>query len=252
MKKLFIAALLFVGIVSFAQDINQKSGRDQREKLTPEQRNEKQLQKLTSELSLDKKQQDQVKSLLAERSAKAEKFRAERKDNTAKPTAEHRESFKKQMETEKAANDAKMKAILNADQYTKWSALKKEHKARGDKGDHKKGDRKDDFKTPQERDQAHLQKLTTELSLNIDQQKQVSELLSDRSTKMAMLKKSRAEKGTEPTAAEKEAMRKQMKEDHKANDAKMKSILNADQYKKWTALQKEHKDKMKGHKKDKK
>ena len=86
MKKLFIAALLFVGMISFAQDINQKSTRDQRENLTPEQRNEKHLQKLTSELSLDKKQQDQVKQLLAERSAKAEKFKASRKDSKTKPT----------------------------------------------------------------------------------------------------------------------------------------------------------------------
>lgn len=243
MKKLFIAALLFVGIVSFAQDINQKPARDQKEKLTPEQRNEKHLQKLTAELNLDKKQQDQVKQLLAERSAKAEKFRDAKKDSKVKPTAEEREAFKKQMETEKAANDAKMKAILNTDQYTKWTALKKEHK-----GDHKG---KRDMKSPQERDQAHLQKLTTELNLNADQQKQVSELLSDRSTKMAMLKKSRKDAGAEPTAAEKEAMKKQMKEDRKATDVKMKAILNAEQYKEWAVIQKSHQDKMKDHRKDK-
>ena len=100
MKKLFIAALLFVGIVSFAQDINQKPQRDQREKLTPEQRNEKHLQKLTSDLNLDAKQQEQVKQLLAERSAKAEKFRDARKDNKTKPTAEEKEAFKKQMTAE--------------------------------------------------------------------------------------------------------------------------------------------------------
>ena len=245
MKKLFIAALLFVGVVSFAQDINQKSTRDQRENLTPEQRNEKHLQKLTSELSLDKKQQDQVKQLLAERSTKAEKFKASRKDSKTKPTDAEREAFKKQMETEKAANDAKMKSILNADQYTKWTALKKDHK---EKRDHK-GHR--DMKSPQERDAAHLQKLTTDLNLNADQQKKVSELLSDRSTKMAMLKKSRKDPGVAPTDAEKTAMKKQMKEDHKAYDAKMKSILTADQYKKWEAIQKEHKDKMKDHRKDK-
>ncbi|WP_337968826.1 hypothetical protein [uncultured Flavobacterium sp.] len=245
MKKLFIAALLFVGVVSFAQDINQKATRDQREKLTPEQRNEKHLQKLTSELNLDKKQQEQVKQLLAERSAKTEKFRAAKKDSKTKPTDAEREAFKKQMDTEKAANDAKMKSILNADQYTKWTALKKEHEG---KGDHK-GRR--DMKSPQERDQAHLQKLTTDLNLNTDQQKQVSELLSDRSTKMAMLKKSRRDNPTPPTDAEKKAIKKQMEEDHKATDAKMKSILNADQYKKWTAIQKEHKDKMKEHRKDK-
>jgi len=245
MKKLFIAALLFVGVVSFAQDINQKSTRDQRENLTPEQRNEKHLQKLTSELSLDKKQQDQVKQLLAERSAKAEKFKAARKDSKTKPTDAERETFKKQMETEKAANDAKMKSILNADQYTKWTALKKDHKGRGDHKGHR------DMKSPQERDQAHLQKLTTDLNLNADQQKQVGELLSDRSTKMAMLKKSRKDSGVAPTDAEKTAMKKQMKEDHKVYDAKMKSILTADQYKKWEAIQKEHKDKMKDHRKDK-
>lgn len=243
MKKLFIAALLFVGIASFAQDINQKSTRDQKENLTPEQRNEKHLQKLTSELSLDKKQQDQVKQLLTERSAKAEKFKADRKDSKTKPTDAEREAFKKQMETEKAANDAKMKSILNADQYTKWTALKKDH--RGDHKNHR------DMKSPQERDAAHLQKLTTDLNLNADQQKKVSELLSDRSTKVAMLKKSRKDADTKPTDAEKAAMKKQMQEDRKATDAKMKSILTADQYKKWTAIQKEHKDKMKDHRKDK-
>ncbi|WP_242607173.1 hypothetical protein [Flavobacterium sp. MEB061] len=248
MKKLFIAALLFVGVVSFAQDINQKSTRDQRENLTPEQRNEKHLQKLTSELSLDKKQQDQVKQLLAERSAKAEKFKAARKDSKTKPTDAEREAFKKQMETEKAANDAKMKSILNADQYTKWTALKKEHKDHKGKGDHK-GHR--DMKSPQERDQAHLQKLTTDLNLNADQQKQVGQLLSERSTKMEMLKKSRKDSDAKPTDAERKAMKKQMEEDHKATDAKMKSILTADQYKKWEAIQKEHKDKMKDHRKDK-
>lgn len=245
MKKIFIAALLFVGIVSFAQDVNQKPERDQKEKLTPEQRNEKHLKKLTSELNLDKKQQEEFKVLLTEKSAKAEKFREARKDSKTKPTAEEREAFKKQMIAEKEATDTKVKAILNADQYAKWTALKKEHKDHNGRGDHHRGD----SKTPQERDAAHLQKLTTELNLNADQQKQVSELLSDRSTKMAMLKKSRGDK--KPTDAEREVMKKQMKEDHKANDAKMKSILNADQYKKWTAIQKEHKDKMKDHRKDK-
>lgn len=246
MKKLFIAALLFVGIVSFAQDINQKSTADQKEKLTPEQRNEKNLQKLTSELSLNKKQQDQVKQLLAERSTKAEKFKDANKDRKTKPTDAEKEAFKKQIETERAANDAKMKTILNADQYTKWTALKKEHEG---KGDHRG---KRDMKSPQERDQAHLQKLTTDLNLNADQQKQVGALLSDRSTKMAMLEKSRKDSGVKPTAADRDAMKKQMEEDHKATDAKMKSILNADQYTKWTAIQKEHQDKMKDHKKDKK
>ncbi|MEO8253973.1 MAG: hypothetical protein ABI554_06245 [Flavobacterium sp.] len=131
MKKLFIAALLFVGVASFAQDADQKPAREPREKLTPEQRNEKHLQKLTTDLNLDANQQVQVKQLLAEKSAKAEKFKAERKDrkdSNVKPTAAEREAFKNQMIAEKEANDTKMKGILNADQYKKWTTIQEENK----------------------------------------------------------------------------------------------------------------------------
>ncbi|SHH79995.1 hypothetical protein [Flavobacterium defluvii] len=131
MKKLLIAAMLFVGIASFAQDADQKTAREPREKLTPEQRNEKQLQKLTTELSLDANQQAQVKQLLAERSAKAEKFREAReakKESDTKPTAAERETFKNELKAEKEANDAKMKAILNADQYAKWHSIQEKNR----------------------------------------------------------------------------------------------------------------------------
>lgn len=131
MKKLFIAALLFVGVASFAQEADQKPSREPRERLTPEQRNDKQLKKLTSDLNLDANQQTQVKQLLADRSAKAEQFREARqakKDGNVKPTAEEREAFKKQMTDEKNVNEAKMKAILNADQYKKWTSIQEENK----------------------------------------------------------------------------------------------------------------------------
>jgi protein CpxP len=131
MKKLIIAAMLFVGIASFAQDATGSDAKPQREKMTPEQRNDKQLKKLTSELNLDANQQTQVKQLLADRSAKAEQFKEARmakKDSNTKPTAEEKAAFKKQMTDEVAANDAKMKSILNADQYTKWKAIQEENK----------------------------------------------------------------------------------------------------------------------------
>ena len=127
MKKLFIAALLFVGIASFAQDddMDQKPVREQRERLTPEQRNDRQLKKITTELNLNSAQQEQVKLFIAEKSAKAQKLREARnqqKDNSNKLTADQREAFKKEMIAEKDASDAKMKSILTADQYTKWKA----------------------------------------------------------------------------------------------------------------------------------
>ncbi|WP_163410661.1 hypothetical protein [Flavobacterium ajazii] len=135
MKKLFIAALLFVGITSFAQDgemdTDQRPPREKRERLTPEERNEKQLKKLTADLTLNAKQQDQVKQLIAERSAKAEKLREARKEQRekgSKLTAEQREAFKKEMTAEADANDAKMKGILTTDQYTKWKKIQEENK----------------------------------------------------------------------------------------------------------------------------
>ena len=130
MKKLFIALMLFAGIASFAQEAAPKPTSQHKEKLTPEQRSEKQLKKLTSELNLDANQQTKVKQLLADRNAKAEKFKEERKARKAsnvKPTAAEKEAFKKQMIAERDENDAKMKAILNADQYNKWKTIQKEN-----------------------------------------------------------------------------------------------------------------------------
>jgi hypothetical protein len=136
MKKLFIATLLFIGIVSFAQDINQKPARDQKEKLTPEQRNEKHLKKLTTELSLNADQQKKVSELLSDRSTKMEMLKKSRKDTGVPPTDAEKKAMKKQMEEDHKATDVKMKAILNADQYTKWTAIQKEHKDK--MKDHKK------------------------------------------------------------------------------------------------------------------
>ncbi|MEA9411632.1 hypothetical protein [Flavobacterium sp. PL02] len=130
MKKLFIAALLFVGMVSFAQDATTTS-KPQKERLTPEQRNEKHLKKLTTELNLDANQQAQVGKLLAEKSAKSQKYmetRKARKDSNAKPTAEEKAALKKEMMDEKTATETQMKSILNADQYKKWTAMREENK----------------------------------------------------------------------------------------------------------------------------
>ena len=133
MKKLFIAALLLVGIASFAQDtdMGQNSSRETREQLTPEQRNEKQLKKITTELNLNTAQQEQVKLFIAEKSAKATELRKARKSQKEKSTAltaEQKESYKKQMIAEKDANDAKMKEILTADQYAKWKTIQEENR----------------------------------------------------------------------------------------------------------------------------
>ena len=72
MKKVFLAALLFVGITTFAQE-----KREQREKLTPEQRVELQAKKMKLDLDLNDKQVADVKKLLLEQAKKREAKKAE-------------------------------------------------------------------------------------------------------------------------------------------------------------------------------
>ncbi|TRX40039.1 Spy/CpxP family protein refolding chaperone [Flavobacterium restrictum] len=124
MKKVLIAALLLVGLNSFAQERNDKPNRDEMEKLTPEQRNEKRLKKLTADLDLNTKQQEQVSKIITQQGLKREAMKAKREDfkaNQEKPSPEERADFKKQMMDEKTAMDAQMKAILTPEQFAKWT-----------------------------------------------------------------------------------------------------------------------------------
>lgn len=120
MKKLIIATVLMIGMTSFAQEKPAGEKGHKMERLTPAQRNEKHLQKLTSELSLNEKQQKEVGTMLAEQSAKREAKHEERK----KLTEAQRDERKAEME----ANDAKIKAILTPEQTKKWEELKAKKK----------------------------------------------------------------------------------------------------------------------------
>jgi periplasmic protein CpxP/Spy len=122
-KKLFIIALFAIGFTSFAQEGDKQMSKDQMEKMTPEQRTEKQLEKLTSDLNLDAKQQEQIRQVLVEHETKRADFktkRGERKAKAQKPTSEEREAFKKEMTDNKANMDTKMKSILTPEQFEKW------------------------------------------------------------------------------------------------------------------------------------
>ena len=131
MKKLFLLALLAIGLTSFAQGREGSPMQDKMEKLTPEQKTERHLKKLTSELNLNSKQQEQIKPLLAAQSAKREEFKAKReeyKNSPVKPSPEERAAFRSKVDEEKKAMDEKMKAILTPEQYEKWNANQIEKK----------------------------------------------------------------------------------------------------------------------------
>lgn len=131
MKTLIIALVFGIGVSGFAQVSTPQPGDSNKEKLTPEQRQEKQLARLTKELTLDAKQQEAVSKILAEKSVKAQEAKVQRearKSSGQKMTAEEREAFKAKMQAEKTDTETKMKAILSADQYKKWVEIREENK----------------------------------------------------------------------------------------------------------------------------
>lgn len=131
MKKLFIALMLGIGLNGFAQESSAKPRRAEVEKMTPEQRQEKHLTHLTKKLNLNAKQKEAVGEILEEKSAKAQDLKAQKEDRKAsgdKMTAEERTASKTKMQAEKADTEAKMKAVLSADQYQKWISMRDENK----------------------------------------------------------------------------------------------------------------------------
>lgn len=131
MRTLIIALVFGIGVSGFAQVSTPQPGDSNREKLTPEQRQEKQLARLTKELTLDAKQQEAVRKILAEKSAKTQEAKVQRearKSSGQKMTTEERQAFKTKMLAEKTDTEVRMKAILSEDQYKKWLETREENK----------------------------------------------------------------------------------------------------------------------------
>jgi hypothetical protein len=144
MKKLIIA-LLLIGTASFGQQQVEKHGaRDQAEKMTPEQRNQLHLKKMTLDLGLNESQQREMGKIIAEQSAKRQAWMEERKANREKGiklTAEQRFARENQMLDDKIATKARVKKILNSEQFDKWERQNEKRSARKNKM-HKKGEQK--------------------------------------------------------------------------------------------------------------
>ncbi len=133
MKKLIFAALVMVGVSAFAQDQKDMPERGDRagmERMSPEQRNEAMLKRMTSQLDLNTKQQEQLKGVLAEQTAKREAMRADRKAAGDKASKEDRTAMREKMMAEQKANQEKIKSILTPEQITKWEALQKQQQER--------------------------------------------------------------------------------------------------------------------------
>jgi periplasmic protein CpxP/Spy len=129
-KKLILALSIFTA--SFTINIDAAKAQDgsaqnaSQQDQTPEQRATKQVQRLTKALTLTNDQVAQIQPILLELNQKRDAMR----------NASDKRAAMKEMRDLVAAQDEKMKTILNADQYTKYQEIKDDakEKMRGKKG----------------------------------------------------------------------------------------------------------------------
>ncbi len=127
MKKLLVAALLVVGMTTFAQE----QVKEQKAPMTTEQKVESQVKKMTKELNLNDKQVQEIKTIVAKEVAMKAAAKADmeaRKASGVKLPKEEVKARKAKSQDDEIAMDANMKKILNADQYAKWAQKQQERK----------------------------------------------------------------------------------------------------------------------------
>lgn len=142
MKKLCIIAVAFITLQATAQEQKPALTKAKVERtnsdMSPEDIAQIQTKKMTLELDLNETQQKQVNALLLEEAkTRAEKKEAysKMKDNAdakASITKEDRVKMMNERLDNQIAMKAKMKEILNADQYAKWEQKMTEKTGRRD------------------------------------------------------------------------------------------------------------------------
>ena len=131
MKKLFVLALMVVGMTTFAQEKEGKLAGNGKSNFDPSKRAEMQSQKLKTDLGLNDEQTAQIKSFLTqqvkEREAKRQELQALR-ESGKQPTDDQRKEIKSKMESERNVMNDQMKKILTPQQFEKWKGNVEERK----------------------------------------------------------------------------------------------------------------------------
>lgn len=150
MKKILIIALALVSLQAIAQEKKGKQNKGERGQemmnLSAEDIATNQTKKMTLFLDLNKSQQAKIQKINLENATKRKEMMAERKaqkesGEAKKPTPEQRLKMENARLDNKIAMKAKMKDILNEEQYTKWekSQMRMAKKGRDKKQGMKKG-----------------------------------------------------------------------------------------------------------------
>lgn len=126
MKTIIVTVALVFTSLTFAQ-----KGEMKREKMKPEEKIEKQLEKMTSELNLTDEQQQKIKPLLEAQAKNREAKKEEMKDlkaNGEKLSPENRLKMREEMKENQSEMKNNLAKILSAEQMEKWENHQNERK----------------------------------------------------------------------------------------------------------------------------
>ncbi|MEC3905402.1 hypothetical protein VOI54_00075 [Tamlana sp. 2201CG12-4] len=154
MKKIILIAIAFIGLQAVAQEHKKQAHKnhDNRQKMmdmSAEEIATLQTKKMTLFLDLNESQQTEIKKINLENATKRKaamaEYKAKKESGEAqKPTKEQRLAMKNAKLDHMIATKAKMKKILNEEQYAKWEkaqkrgAMKGKQKKKGMKNGHAK------------------------------------------------------------------------------------------------------------------
>lgn len=224
-------------LVAFSMVANAQRGT---QKSTPAQKADKQTAVLTEKLSLS---QDQAEKIKAINLKYAEQHKSLREQSKAEKEKD-RSAMKKLHEQQRT----EINAVLNKDQQAGFEKLQAERgKNRHDKmgkGNHD-GKGKPGHKANPEKRAAHMtDHMTKELSLNQDQAARVKTINQEFATKHQTLR-AETEDGQKPDPVAMEKLRKE-------HAARLKTVLNADQFSQWEKMAKDRKDRKSRHRTEEK
>lgn len=132
MKKLFVIALLALGISGVAQE-KQARKKSERPEMTVSQKNQLRVKKLALELDLTSQQQKEIAQIIEKKQQERATMMSNlKKTKTEKKqiTADERFRMRNEMLDRRIAHKAEMRKVLNKEQYANWENLSKKNMKR--------------------------------------------------------------------------------------------------------------------------
>lgn len=225
--------LMFASVFAFAQ----RGG-------NPEERVQRKVDRMTTQLDLTEDQQAKVKALML----KQHEDRIAMKGAAQDMTEEEKAAMKEERKAARTAFEQDLNSILTAEQQEVYTGMKDKRKMKT-KGKKKEKGKKAKMKqkSPEQKVERKVAKLTEDLNLSPAQQEQMTALMLGRQ-KVGKPGK----KGSELSTEEREAIKAERKAEKAAYKEKFESILTAEQLATYEKLKEERKEDKKEKKKGRK